>query len=237
MRRYSRSEEERIQLQGLVSEWARSGLLNATQGEQLAAECHVERRRTNAFLRAGLALFTTIIIAASVALLLTFLQITGEERVAAVACVAGLVCLGLSEFLVGAFRCYRFGVEEALAVNAVVLLCISGYCDLLQHAGVRGCRRSSRCRLGPAAVRCAGSGLSTRLSAALPGRDSIPARAVCGAATRGRGRGDGGDVRGRPVEAVAVPGGLSRQRIWTVSGGRLGRPLPAAERADYRPVA
>lgn len=110
----------------MVREWARSGLLEATQGARLEDELRVELRRTNPFLRAGLALFTALIVAASVALLITLLDLRGDVPIAAITGFAALACIGLAEYLVHEFRCYRFGVEEALAVAAVVLLSIAG---------------------------------------------------------------------------------------------------------------
>jgi uncharacterized membrane protein YgcG len=126
MRRYSQEEEERVRAQRLVREWTRSGLLEDPQGARLAEELRVELRRTNPFLRAGLALFTGLIVAASVTLLITFLDLRGDVPIAAITALAALACIGVAEYLVHEFRCYRFGVEEALAVAAVVLLSIAG---------------------------------------------------------------------------------------------------------------
>jgi hypothetical protein len=139
MSRYTQDEEERIRAQGLVREWTRSGLLDPAQGERLGAELRVALRRTNPFLRAGLALFTVLIVAASVALLITVLNLRGDEAIAALTAISALVCIGLAEYLVVEFRCYRFGIEEALAVAAVVLVGISG-AQLASslHTGIRG---------------------------------------------------------------------------------------------------
>ena len=126
MRRYSQEEEEKIRAQRLVREWTQSGLLEEPQGARLAEELRVELRRTNPFLRAGLALFTGLIVAASVTLLITFLNLRGDVPIAATTGLAALTCIGLAEYLVHEFRCYRFGVEEALAVAAVGLLSIAG---------------------------------------------------------------------------------------------------------------
>jgi hypothetical protein len=126
MRRYPPDEEERIHTQGLVREWTRSGLLDAKQGERLGAELRVELRRTNPFLRAGLALFTVLIVAASVGLLIALLDLHDDGSNAVITGIAALASFVLAEYLVLAFRCYRFGVEEALAVASVVLLGISG---------------------------------------------------------------------------------------------------------------
>src|SRR5258707_8756531 len=122
MRRYTDDEEERIHLQGEVREWTRSGLLDAAQGEALAAELRVDLRRTKRFLRAVLALFTALIVAAGVALFLTVFEVKGHSAIGVIAALASLVCLGAAELLVANYRCYRFGVEESFAVAAVVLL-------------------------------------------------------------------------------------------------------------------
>jgi uncharacterized membrane protein YgcG len=127
MRRYSADEEERIRLQDAVREWTRSGLLDAAQGETLGAELRVNFRRTNPFLRAVLALFTALIVAAGVALFLTVFEVRGHFAIAAIAALASLACLGAAELLVANYRCYRFGVEESFAVAAVVLLMWSGH--------------------------------------------------------------------------------------------------------------
>jgi hypothetical protein len=139
MRRYSDDEEERIRAQGMVREWARSGLLGAAQGARLGAELGVDFRRTNPFLRAGLALFTGLIVAACVALPVAFFELRDEVGIAMITGIAALACIGLAEYLVVEFRCYRFGVEEALAVAAVALLGISGMVlTNWWHTGLRG---------------------------------------------------------------------------------------------------
>jgi hypothetical protein len=125
MRRYSREDEEHVRMQALVREWVRSGLLEAAQGEVLAAELRVDLRRTNSFLRSGLALFTVVIVAAFVGLLMEVLEIHDKIAIAALTGVAALACIALADLLAGPYRCYRFGIEEALAVASVVLLGIS----------------------------------------------------------------------------------------------------------------
>jgi hypothetical protein len=126
MRRYSHVDEERIRAQTLVREWTRSKLLDPSQGARFEADLRVDVRRTNNFLRAGLAVFTGLIVGASVLLVLMGLDLTEKISIASVLGVAALVCSGLAEVLVGRFRFYRFGVEEALAVGAVLLLSAAG---------------------------------------------------------------------------------------------------------------
>jgi hypothetical protein len=126
MRRYSRDEEERIRAQALVREWTRSELLDSSQKTQLEPDLRVDVRRTNVYLRAGLALFTTLIVGASVLFVMVGLDLNRGISIAAVSGVAAVVCIGLAETLITQFRFYRFGVEEALAVASVVLLGASG---------------------------------------------------------------------------------------------------------------
>ena len=126
MRRYSDEDEERIRAQTQVRDWTRSRLLEPSQGAQLEAELKVDVRRTNVFLRAGLALFTTLIVGASVLFVLEGLHLNRAVSIAAVSGVAALVCIGVAEALIARLRFYRFGVEEALAVASVVLLGVSG---------------------------------------------------------------------------------------------------------------
>src|SRR5712692_4594983 len=122
MRRYSKVDEETIRAQALVREWTRSGLLDEAQGAKLATELRVDLRRTNVFLRLVLFLFTGLIVGALVILLLEFLQIRDTGPTAVVFGIAAVGCFAAAELLAGKFRVYRFGVEEALAIAAVVLV-------------------------------------------------------------------------------------------------------------------
>lgn len=125
MRRYSQADEEAIRTRALVREWQRSGLLEASPGALLDAELRVELRRTNPFFRVALFLFTALIVGASVALFLEVSEVHGDRPVAAVCIVAALACFGAAEYLAGRFRLYRFGVEEALATAAALLVSIA----------------------------------------------------------------------------------------------------------------
>jgi len=122
---YSAENERRIRSQALVREWTKSGLLDPPQGAALEAELRVDVRRTNVFLRAGLALFTVFIVAASVGLTVEMFYLRDEISVGVVAGVSAIVCLGLAHYLVVRQRFYRFGVEEALAVGSVALIAYS----------------------------------------------------------------------------------------------------------------
>ncbi len=119
---YAREEEERIRVQAHVRAWGEAKLLSVAETERLEAELRVEVRRTNSLLRAGLAVFTAIVVMASVLLVGILLKVRGEIGGAATAAVGAAVCLAAAEYFVGALRLYRHGVEESLAVSAVLLL-------------------------------------------------------------------------------------------------------------------
>src|SRR5882672_10657523 len=109
MRRYSQADEERIRAQTRVREWTRSNLLDPSQSARLEAELRVDVRRTNDFLRAALALFTGLIVAASVWLVVAVFNLRSEMSIAAVTGAAALACIALAELLAGRLRFYRFG--------------------------------------------------------------------------------------------------------------------------------
>src|SRR5712691_525657 len=92
----------------------------------MAAGLTLDLRRTNLFLRLTLFAFGLLIIGATVGLVGVLLGLFNSTATA-----VGVLCLvaaGLSaviaEFLVGTFRLYRFGIEEAFAVSAVMLVAL-----------------------------------------------------------------------------------------------------------------
>ncbi len=125
MRRYSAEDERKIRLDGQVRIWAAAGLLDGRQASTIEARLRTDLKRTNTLLRAAIALFTAIIVGASVGLVFVSIGVHGRDGTAAVLAVASLVCFGLADFLAGSVRLYRYGVEEMLAASAVLLLAIA----------------------------------------------------------------------------------------------------------------
>jgi hypothetical protein len=125
MRIYSQADEEKVRAQAAVREWQRSGFLDTSQAAQISNELRVDFRRTNFFLRAVLFLFTSIVVAAAVSLVITVLDLNQNISNATLCVIAAIACFGAVEFFIRNFRLYRFGVEEALAVAAAVLLSIA----------------------------------------------------------------------------------------------------------------
>src|SRR5262245_19760613 len=122
---YAPIDEEKIRTQSCVREWTRSGFLDAGQSERISEGLRVDLRRTNPFLRAVLFVFTVLIAAASIALFATTFHINDNGPIALTCLVSSGICYALAEYLIRRFRLYRFGVEEALAVCAVLLFAIA----------------------------------------------------------------------------------------------------------------
>jgi hypothetical protein len=122
---YDRIDEQKIRTQAHVREWTRSGFLDEEQARRIYEDLRVDLRRTNPFLRAVLFVFTVLIVAASIALFAVTFHINNGIPVALTCLASAAICYVPAEYVIRRFRVYRFGVEEALAVCAVVLLSIA----------------------------------------------------------------------------------------------------------------
>lgn len=137
MSRYATADEERIRTSELVREWTSSGLLNASQRASIDAGLRTDLRRTNRSLRIVLFIFGTIVVWASFWFGLLAFEVRNGSVVAWWAIAWGVACFALAESLVGQFRLYRFGVEEAFAVWPIALVAFgTGY--LTSIGGNRG---------------------------------------------------------------------------------------------------
>ncbi len=122
MRKYADDQERTIRVRHLVDEWMRSRLIDAAQHQRLAADLYVDLRRTNRFLRLTLFGFGLLIIAATVGLVGETIDVTGSIASGTLCLIAAAACAALAEFLIDRFRLYRFGVEEACAIGAALLV-------------------------------------------------------------------------------------------------------------------
>ena len=132
---YPRDDERTIRVQRMVNDWTKSGLLQPEQRERMMADLQVDYRRTNLFLRGTLLLFGVLIIVALAGLVALFLDL----RSAGVAVFMVLAAAGfffLAQWLIGRYRVYRFGVEEAAAAAAALLFAIG--CGLLMQRTFSG---------------------------------------------------------------------------------------------------
>jgi hypothetical protein len=123
--RYGAEEELRILVAGHVRDWAHAGLLTTEQAQRIEGRLATGLRRTNVFLRAVLAVFTALAVAAAVALVFVSFHVTRPAPTAVTFAAGAIVCVAAAEYLIGTFRLYRHGVEEALIAAAAVLASMS----------------------------------------------------------------------------------------------------------------
>jgi hypothetical protein len=126
MRIYPDDLERTIGVQRLAREWMRRGIVSPAQHEKIAADVQVDVRRTNRFLRVTLFGFAVLIIAAAVGLAWVVTGVNDSAPAGALCLCAATACTGLVELLIRRFRLYHFGVEEAAAVAAAVLVGAAG---------------------------------------------------------------------------------------------------------------
>jgi hypothetical protein len=122
MRKYAAEDERIIRAKRLADEWKRSTLITPMQHERIVAGLRVDLRRTNQFLHLTLFAFGLLIVASAVGLVVVTLGVSNATPFGTVCLVSAAVCAAFAELLTGRFRVYRFGIEEACAVSAAVLV-------------------------------------------------------------------------------------------------------------------
>ena len=125
MSAYDAADERAIRASGHVDDWAESGLISDDQRARMAADVKVDLRRTNRFLRATLFIFGFLIINAVAGLVVLIVDVNDEFFVSILCGIAGASAFAVAALLVGKYRLYRFGIEEAGAVASVVFFAVS----------------------------------------------------------------------------------------------------------------
>ena len=124
MRIYTESGEETLRARKLLKQWAGDGDLGNEQCQRLEQDTVSDLRTTNIFLRLVLFFFTIIAVAAAVGLFFVmFLSRPSQQTTGIFLLIFAAVSYTATEVAVAHFRLYRHGIEEALAVCSVALLC------------------------------------------------------------------------------------------------------------------
>jgi hypothetical protein len=124
VRLYSASSEETLRARKLLRDWTDDGLLTQAQYRALEQETVSELRTTNIFLRLVLFFFTLISVGAAAALfVVVFLSRPSDQTTGVFLLIFAAVCYAAAEIAASRARLYRYGIEEALAVCSVGLLC------------------------------------------------------------------------------------------------------------------
>lgn len=124
MRIYTESSEESLRARKLLKLWNNDGYLSNEQYQLLEQDTVSDLRVTNVFLRLVLLLFTIIGVAAAVGLFFVlFLSRPSQQTTGIFFLIFAAASYMAAEVVVARARLYRYGIEEALAVCSVALLC------------------------------------------------------------------------------------------------------------------
>jgi len=124
MRLYTELNEETFHARKLLAEWRDEKLINEEQYERLENETVCELRTTNIFLRLVFFFFTVVGVAAFGGLVAwSLLRDSSEPTIGIFLLIYAAVCYAIAERAASQANLYRYGIEEALAVCSVVLLC------------------------------------------------------------------------------------------------------------------
>ena len=125
MRIYTEASEESLRTRKLLTQWTGDGLLSKEQYQRVEQDTASDLRITNIFLRLVLFFFTMICVAAAIALFFTvFLARPSQQTTGMFLLIFAAVSYTAAEVAVIQARLYRHGIEEALAVCSVALLCV-----------------------------------------------------------------------------------------------------------------
>jgi hypothetical protein len=135
VRIYTESSEETLRARKLLTQWTGDGSLSNEQYRRLEQDMVSDLRTINIFLRLVLFFFTMIGVAAAVALFFTiFLSRPSQPTMGIFLLIFAAVSYTAAEVAVTQARLYRYGIEEALAVCSVALLCVG--LDLFFFSGI-----------------------------------------------------------------------------------------------------
>ena len=121
---YTAEQEERLFIRRKARAWARSGFITEEQLGLIDARTDPGLNRTNVFFRILFFLFTSSCVQAVIGFYAFVIRIRGEIAIAWSALAFGIAMVGLAETLVRRKSLYRYGIEEALALSGMALLCL-----------------------------------------------------------------------------------------------------------------
>jgi hypothetical protein len=121
--RYSADQEEKIFIRREARTWARSGLITNEQLGIIDSRTEPGLRQTNIFFRILFFVFTFICMQTVIGFYGWMVGLRNEVSIAWAALTFGVATVGLAEYLAGRKCFYRHGIEEALALVGMALIC------------------------------------------------------------------------------------------------------------------
>ncbi len=120
---YTAEQEQRRFIRREARTWARSGLITDEQRGIIDSRTDPGLRETNVFFRILFFLFTSTCMQAVIGFYISIVGLRNEGSIAWAALAFGIVMYGLAETLAGRKSFYRYGIEEALALSGMALVC------------------------------------------------------------------------------------------------------------------
>jgi hypothetical protein len=124
---YTAEQEERLFIRREARTWTRSGLITEEQLAIVDSRTDPGLRRTNVFFRILFFVFTLICVHTAVGFYAWAAGVQTTVPVAITMMTFGIPMYGLAEYLVRHKAFYRYGIEEALALAGMALVC-AGTC-------------------------------------------------------------------------------------------------------------
>lgn len=116
---YRPDQERAVRLLHRLKDWRDSELISREQHDRMAGDLDTGLRRTNVFLRATLFVFGTLIVLAAIGLTAVTFR-PGQYTVWLLFAAPAGACYAAATVLVRRYRLYRFGIEEAFVVAAIL---------------------------------------------------------------------------------------------------------------------
>jgi hypothetical protein len=120
---YTAEQEERLFIRREARTWARSGLITNEQLAIIDSQTDPGLSRTNVFFRILFFVFTYMCMQAVVGFYIWMAGLRSEVSFAWSALAFGIAMSCLTEYLVRRKSFYRYGIEEALALAGMALIC------------------------------------------------------------------------------------------------------------------
>ncbi len=122
---YTADQEEKIHIRREARTWARSGLITSEQLGIIDSRTEPGLSQTNVFFRILFFLFTNTCAHTVIGFYVWIVGLRNEGSIAWAALAFGVAAVGLAEYLAGRKCFYRHGIEEALALAGMALVCSS----------------------------------------------------------------------------------------------------------------
>lgn len=124
---YSPQQEENIFIRNEARTWQRSGLITNDQLTAIFGYTDPDVRQTNVFFRVIFFIFTYLCASALLGLFIWITGIKDNLAFSITSIVAGVIFYFLAEYAATKHRFYRHGIEEALALSSMVLVCMGAF--------------------------------------------------------------------------------------------------------------